>query len=164
MHAVCLRSNCRSRGGRSSECNPSGYRATGSQVCRSSRTHGDRRLLCRVPKRHRGGQEQSGRIRFQQLMNTRVIDRPVRGACRGIFQGVYSIDTLPETPRRLVCNTDPSYKPGQHWVALYVDSRRRGEYFDWFGRKPPATIKDNMNDHCVDWLFNAKQLQSVVSN
>jgi hypothetical protein len=31
-------------------------------------------------------------------MNTREIDRFVRGACRRIFQGVYSIDTLPETP------------------------------------------------------------------
>jgi hypothetical protein len=97
-------------------------------------------------------------------MNTRDIDRFVRGACRGVFQGVYSIDTLPETPRLLVCNTDPSYKPGQHWVALYVDSRRRGEYFDSFGRKPPAIIEHYMNEHCVDWLFNAKQLQSAVSN
>jgi hypothetical protein len=83
-------------------------------------------------------------------MNTREIDRFVRGACRGIFQGVYSIDTLPETPRLLVCNTDPSHKPGQHWVALNVDSRRRGEYFDSFGRRPPGIIEDYMNRHCVD--------------
>jgi hypothetical protein len=98
-------------------------------------------------------------------MNIKYMDRFVRGACRGVFQGVYSIDTLPETPRLLVCNADPSYKPGQHWVALYVNPhRRRGEYFDSFGRKPPAIIKDYMNEHCVDWLFSAKQLQSVVSN
>jgi hypothetical protein len=97
-------------------------------------------------------------------MNTREIDRFVRGACRGIFQGIYSIDTLPETPRLLVCNTDPSHKPGQHWVALYVDSRRRGEYFDSFGRRPPGIIEDYMNRHCVDWLFNVRQLKSAVSN
>jgi hypothetical protein len=81
-----------------------------------------------------------------------------------VFQGVYSIDTLAESPRLLVCNTDPSYKLGQHWVALYVDFRRHGEYFNSFGRKPPAIIKDYMNRHCVDWLFNAKQLQSAVSD
>jgi hypothetical protein len=97
-------------------------------------------------------------------MNTREIDRFVRSACRGIFQGVYSIDTLPETPRLLVCNTDPSYKPGQHWVAIYVDSRRRGEYFDSPCRRPPGIIEDYMNRHCVDWIFNARQLQSAVSN
>jgi hypothetical protein len=96
-------------------------------------------------------------------MNTRDIDRFVRGACRGVFQGVYSIDTLPETPRLLVCNTHPSYKPGQHWVAFYVDSRRRGEYFDSFGRISPAIIEHYIDRHCVDWLFNAKQLQSAVS-
>jgi hypothetical protein len=34
-------------------------------------------------------------------MNIREIDRFVRGACRGIFHEVYSIETLPETPRLL---------------------------------------------------------------
>ena len=97
-------------------------------------------------------------------MNTREIDRFVRSSCRGTFQGVYSTDTLPETPRLLVCNTDPSYKPGTHWVALYVDSRRRGEYFDSFGREPPGVLEDYMNEHCVEWLFNTKQLQSIVSS
>jgi hypothetical protein len=79
-------------------------------------------------------------------MNTKDIDRFVRGACRGVFQGVYSIDTLPETPLLLVCNTAPSYKPGQHWVALYVNSRRRGEYFDSFGRKPLRLSKTTRTD------------------
>ena len=37
------------------------------------------------------------------------------------FDGVFSIDTLPDRPRLLVCNTDPSDKPGRHWVAIYVD-------------------------------------------
>jgi hypothetical protein len=97
-------------------------------------------------------------------MNIEDIDRFVRVACRGIFQGDYSIDTLPETPRLLICNTGPSYKPGQHWVALYVNPPRRGEYVDSFGRRPPAMIEDYMNKHCVKWLFNAKQLQSVASS
>jgi hypothetical protein len=98
-------------------------------------------------------------------MNTRDIDRFVRGACRGVFQGVYSIDTLPETPRLLVCNTDPSYKPGQHWVALYVDSRRRGEYFDSFGRKPPAIIEHYMNNIAsIGYLTpNNCRVQSVTT-
>ena len=71
-------------------------------------------------------------------MNTTEIDRFVRGddACRGIFQGVFSADTLPEKPRLLVGNTDPSDKPGNHWIAVFVDSTGRGEYFDSFGRKP----------------------------
>jgi hypothetical protein len=99
-------------------------------------------------------------------MNTREIERFVHDdrICRGIFQGVYSIDTLPDEPRLLVCNTDPARKPGRHWVAIYVDSRGRGEFFDSFGRKPFDLFQNYMNEHCVDWTFNAKQLQSVVSD
>ena len=98
-------------------------------------------------------------------MNTREIDRFVRnvGVCRGIFQGVCSIDTLPDKPRLLVCNTDPSHKPGRHWVTIYVDSKGRGEYFDSFGQRPLGVYQDSLNKHCVTWTFNTKQLQSVVS-
>jgi hypothetical protein len=99
-------------------------------------------------------------------MNTRDIDRFIRAdkPCREIFQGVFSIDTLPDKPRLLVCNTDPSNKPGKHWIAIFVDSKRRGEYFDSFGRKPAKAFENYMNEHCADWTFNAKQLQSIVSN
>ena len=51
------------------------------------------------------------------------------------FDGVFSIDTLHDRPRLLVCNTDPSDKSGRHWVAIYVDDDgNRGECFDSFGR------------------------------
>ncbi len=99
-------------------------------------------------------------------MNTKDIDRFVRGdaACRGIFQGVFSIDTLPDTPHLLVCNTDPSNKPGKHWIAIFVDSVGRGEYFDSFGREPFGVFADYMNEHCTDWIYNTRQLQSIVSS
>jgi hypothetical protein len=53
-------------------------------------------------------------------MNTTEIDRFVRDddACRGIFQGVFSADTLPEKPRLLIGNTDPLHKPGNHWLRF----------------------------------------------
>jgi hypothetical protein len=53
-------------------------------------------------------------------MNTKEIDQFIRGdkAGRGIFQGVFSVDTLPDKPRLLICNTDPSIKPGSHWIAI----------------------------------------------
>jgi hypothetical protein len=83
-------------------------------------------------------------------MNTKEIDQFVRGdkASRGIFQGVFSVDTLPDKPRLLVCNTDPSSKPGSHWIVIFTDSKGRGEYFDSFGRKPTALFEDYMNKNC----------------
>ena len=42
------------------------------------------------------------------------------------FDGIYSSDTLneiKEKPDLIICNTDPSNKPGEHWVAL--DSNKK---------------------------------------
>jgi hypothetical protein len=51
------------------------------------------------------------------LMDTRDIERFLHQdrICRMMFQGVFSCDTLPRNPHLLVCNTDPSYEPGQQY-------------------------------------------------
>lgn len=100
-------------------------------------------------------------------MNTEQIDRILKNdtACKRSFQGVFSVNTLPNNPRLLVCNTDPSHKPGTHWISIYVDQDTgRGEYFDTFGRPPEGVLKDYMNEHCTVWTFNSKQLQSIISS
>ena len=38
------------------------------------------------------------------------------------FDGVFAIDELckiKKKPELIICNTDPSNKPGQHWVLLF---------------------------------------------
>ena len=79
------------------------------------------------------------------------------------FDGVFSIDRLPDHPRLLVCNTDPSDKPGRHWIAIYVDDDGRGDFFDSFGRAPSDYLERYMNRNCLSWNFNDRQLQSIVS-
>ena len=93
-------------------------------------------------------------------MNTEEIDRILRRLCARDFDGVFSVDNLPDRPRLLVCNTDPSYRPGRHWVAICVKDGR-GEYFDSFGRRPSVEFERYINRHCRYWTFNDKQ--SVVS-
>ena len=73
-------------------------------------------------------------------MNTEEIDRILRRYVRD-FDGVFSTDTLPEKPRLLVCNTDASDKPGQHWICMHFENGR-GEYFDSFGRRPILRISN----------------------
>jgi len=82
-----------------------------------------------------------------------------------LFDNVYSVDTLPSQPNGLmVCNLDPSHRPGTHWVAIYVDTReKRAEYFDSMGREPCKTIKTYLDRWCKRWTYNCRQLQSVVS-
>ena len=80
------------------------------------------------------------------------------------FQGVFSSDTLPMSPHLLVCNTDPAQKPGEHWIAIYVDKNGHGEYFDSFGRPPNKHFEHYMNSKCSRWSCNKKQLQSRISS
>ena len=49
------------------------------------------------------------------------------------FYGVYPAKKIPKLrslPTLIVCNTDTSGRSGEHWIVLYVDENRRGEYFD----------------------------------
>jgi len=87
------------------------------------------------------------------------------------YVGTFSCDTLPPPPsgdarqRLMIVNTDPPNEPGEHWVATYIDSTgRRKEYFDSFGRQPPAIFETYMNYNCSDYCsYNKKQLQSIAS-
>ena len=63
------------------------------------------------------------------------------------FKGVYALDEIKHVqqlsfPSAYVFNLDPSYKPGVHWVAVYIDRKGLSEYFDSFGRPPLREIKD----------------------
>ena len=94
-------------------------------------------------------------------MNTDEIRRALRRVTN--FDGVYSIDRLPDRPHLLVCNTDPSHRPGRHWICICVENGT-GEYFDSFGRPPNDGLRHYMNIVCEHWTFNARQLQSTVSS
>ena len=57
-----------------------------------------------------------------------------------IFMGVYPSDRLPRNiPKNktvaLIANTDPTHKPGQHWVAFFF-SKSTVYFFDSYGRSP----------------------------
>jgi len=96
-------------------------------------------------------------------MNTTEIERIIRQHVRR-FNGVFACDRLPTKPRLMVCNTNKSDEPGDHWIAIYVDDDGRyGEYFDPLGRAPISVFECYMNVHCRDWIYNRKQLQSVAS-
>ena len=62
------------------------------------------------------------------------------------FKGIYALEEIVHIkqksfPSAYVFNLDPSYKPGVHWVAVYIDRKGHNEYFDSFGRPPPREIK-----------------------
>ena len=60
----------------------------------------------------------------------------------------------------MVFNTDPHYKPGHHWISLYLDiygsnNKHPGiYYFDSAGNKPPPNIEELINKIRVQGLNN----------
>ena len=65
---------------------------------------------------------------------------------RRTFKGIYALDEIVHMkqksfPSAYIFNLDPSYKPGSHWVAVYIDRKGHPEYFNSFGCPPPREIK-----------------------
>ena len=86
-----------------------------------------------------------------------------------VFGGVVPKDGLPTKidalPIAFVCNTDDGDEPGEHWIALYLSSDGRGEYFCSYGLPPRhAAFRTFLNKHCSEWTHNSKRLQSPLSN
>jgi hypothetical protein len=78
-------------------------------------------------------------------MNTREIERLLRSHPKTgpIFLGAVPSDGIPDTdlfPYTVVINTEPHNDGGRHWVAVFVESKDRVEYFDSFGGLPNSNI------------------------
>ena len=75
-------------------------------------------------------------------MNTRQISSILKQTVVGPkFLGVFASDQLPaggkvNGPCAFVVNTDPSTKPGSHWIAIFIAADGTAEYFDSYGLEP----------------------------
>ena len=73
-------------------------------------------------------------------MNNREIDNLLNSnpKTKTIFAGVYPYDLLPLNtnilkPSAFIINTDPHYKRGEHWIAIYFPMEGLPELFDSYG-------------------------------
>ena len=106
-------------------------------------------------------------------MDTRQIYTVLRNdeKTRPYARGVFAADQLPtnvvEYPSAYVVNTDPSYKLGEHWLAIFFDRNGRGEFFDSYGRAPgtyPRPIKIFLHRNSrLPWIYNERQIQAPYS-
>jgi hypothetical protein len=86
------------------------------------------------------------------------------------YVGTYARNMLPtafikQRPFALIMNTDPIEKPGQHWVAVFVDTKNNAEYFDSYGFQPLHQDVYNFfeNQKINNLLYNTKQFQGVTA-
>lgn len=80
--------------------------------------------------------------------------------------GVSASDNLPKMsgkPVAFICNTDPHYLPGTHWVAIFITENGYGYYFDSFGRPPSGTILMFILRNIRRWFCNLNFIQDISS-
>ena len=89
---------------------------------------------------------------------------------KSVFTDVIPSDRLPsqiqKRPKGFIVNVDPSDKPGTHWIAVYLTSDGKGEFFDSYGQSPEfynRNFKTFLQDHNSAFTWNEKPLQSPWS-
>jgi hypothetical protein len=96
-------------------------------------------------------------------MNTQQIEHASKTSKK--FCGVFPADQLPKSlstfPCGFVVNTDPSTKPGTHWVVFYFPTYNTGEFFDSYGQ-PPEHYNESFKTYFkpYEWKHNTQKLQS----
>ena len=103
-------------------------------------------------------------------MDTLHIERLAiaHNALSSCFHGVYPLDGLPNHlqfyPAALVVNTHPRHKRGEHWVAIFVNSKRRAVYFDSYGLPPlKKRLVTFLNRNTSRWTYSSKVLQHPLT-
>ena len=87
-----------------------------------------------------------------------------------IWLGVFPADQLPscitQFPQGLVVSTDPSTKPGMHWMAMYFPDASTSEFFDRFGFPPSfySPYFENLLGKFQIQRRNTNDLQHLTSN
>lgn len=83
-----------------------------------------------------------------------------------IHSSVIPIDFLPRTKIKnvlLIINTHESFKPGEHWLAVYIDKNENVFFFDSFAQKIKSPYLINFLKMYKTVHYNTRQLQHVLS-
>jgi hypothetical protein len=102
-------------------------------------------------------------------MDTAQIDCLLKCALRdsdATFLGVFAADHLPKRirtyPSCYVANIDPHDRAGQHWVACFLPSPNKLEFFDSYGL-PPESYAELQLARLPQTDVNPECLQSLYS-
>ena len=84
------------------------------------------------------------------------------------FQGIYSMDELPQAikyyPCLMIINTQAHNLDGEHWIAVHIGKHRRGEIFDSLVTPLPNILLRWLNSFSVSYIKNHRQFQHPMSS
>ena len=102
----------------------------------------------------------------QQLQTIMKTDR----IGRFYFRGVFASDELKKQmvasyPSAYIVNTDPSYNPGEHWVAVYFNHLGRAKFFCSYGESPKTyDFEKWIQKNSTSWIYHKTRLQGDLSS
>ena len=84
-----------------------------------------------------------------------------------IYAGVLARDELPDKVKYSSCfivNTKPRHHSGEHWLAIFYDSKGHADFFDSYGN-PPSFFKleSFIERTSKSWSFNKIRIQGYSS-
>ena len=84
------------------------------------------------------------------------------------FKGVFASNELPKFvssyPAAFILNTQPRSKSGEHWVAIFLNAKYNGEYFDSYGFPPMnQNVIRFLKRNTAKWTYSKKVLQNPIS-
>lgn len=84
--------------------------------------------------------------------------------CSKLFLDVFARDEIPKsitsTPACFILNTHVRTKPGEHWLAVYIDEENKLEFFDSYGRAPDLyKLTNYLNNLSKDVSYNRQRIQ-----
>ena len=73
-------------------------------------------------------------------MNTLELKKIIKNDSWAWYANVCAVDELPSHvatyPNAFIVNTDERDEPGEHWIAVYLPSPQKAEFFDSYGHAP----------------------------
>lgn len=95
-------------------------------------------------------------------MEGKLIENVLRHYLDDHNTGVFPRDRIRITraPTAYVLNTDPHNKKGEHWVAVYINERKVGHYFDSYGLPPyHEEFIIFLQNYCKHWIYSDQNIQ-----
>ena len=100
-------------------------------------------------------------------MQTEEVEKILKHTLKSTFVGVYAKDEIPNTMLRhmgIIVNTDPSSKPGTHWVTVFFFCNGEGEVSIRMDDILFRNIERYLSKHALNvWSYNIRVMQSRIS-